>query len=175
MWTAYVQAIRRHKNDGGLTSRPIVAAEISEAVQGQLDMPQELKQRCDAVLQQYLAGNTPGLDDGTELLSYLVQLDTNRKLSAQISGNADLQQLQQTLEASRQLIADIEQDQDDDDQVLFQPLRDIERLSRPQPRIPTGINWLDTCSNGGGRAGETWLILGPSGGGKTTLTIQYAC
>ena len=137
-------------------------------------MPQELKQKCDVILQQYTADAAPDAEEGAELLAYLVQLDTSRKLSAQITGNADLQQLQRTLDTSRQVIADLEQEQGDD-QVLFQPLRDIAKLSRPQPRIPTGINWLDTCSNGGGRAGETWLILGPSGGGKTTLTIQYAC
>ncbi len=42
------------------------------------------------------------------------------------------------------------------------------------PRVLTGVNFIDTATNGGIRPGELIGFLAPSGGGKTTLSNQLA-
>ena len=41
-----------------------------------------------------------------------------------------------------------------------------------QPRLPTGLTVLDLLLGGGRRPGEVYGFIGPSGGGKTTLSVQ---
>lgn len=47
------------------------------------------------------------------------------------------------------------------------------RVERGEPEFPTGLNFLDTATDGVHR-GEVWVIAGKSGGGKTTLALQIA-
>jgi len=57
--------------------------------------------------------------------------------------------------------------------------RDMTRATFKTPTTdrtpqPLGIPWLDSMLGGGLVAGEVFLFLGPSGGGKTTLATQIA-
>jgi hypothetical protein len=45
----------------------------------------------------------------------------------------------------------------------------------PESRKPTGVSFVDDILGGGVRGKETIGILGPSGGGKTTLSLQLLC
>ena len=179
MWDAYVSLLTKYRDKYGLSLSPdITAAGIAEAVQNDLRIPQDLKQRCDTILQKLLAGDIPDLEHGTRLIKNLMELDANRKMVSKINENADMIALQQTLEASKrnmQLLDDAKPAEDNRLGWIYKPLRDIKKLAVHVERIPTGINWLDDISSGGGRPGELWLILGPSGGGKSMLTVQYAC
>lgn len=69
-------------------------------------------------------------------------------------------------------------------------IEDIESLGRVQeeqvacpvaweqlsvPKITTGIEWIDRIMGGGGEPGNCNVLLGPTGGGKTTTSMQLAC
>lgn len=43
----------------------------------------------------------------------------------------------------------------------------------PLPRIPSGVAGLDAMLGGGIPAGDSLLVVGPAGSGKTTLAIQF--
>lgn len=60
-------------------------------------------------------------------------------------------------------------------QVFDRPLLNPERYLIADERIPLGISFWDDISFGGGRLGDIWGVLGPTGGGKTTLAVQLAC
>ena len=59
--------------------------------------------------------------------------------------------------------------------VLYDPIADMEKLLVNTPRVPTGIKFLDELTGGGLVFGEHLGILGPSGGGKSTITNQLVC
>jgi len=44
-----------------------------------------------------------------------------------------------------------------------------------RPRWPTGVTFVDRIMEGGSEACDCNVVLGPSGGGKTTLQMQLAC
>jgi circadian clock protein KaiC len=46
--------------------------------------------------------------------------------------------------------------------------------STPRERIPTGVPGLDPLLDGGIWRGSTTLVVGPTGGGKTTMGLQFA-
>ena len=180
MWNAYVALLGQYRKEFGLKLRgDIVAAGLSEAVAADRNLPPELRDRCDAVLQKLASGDLPDTSEGTALIGRLVKLDGNRKLMAKINANADLQALQQSLDASRRVLGDLSDNAsaaaDGSLDMVFSPFRDIRKLATRQVRVPTGINWLDDLSSGGGREGDKWLILGTSGGGKSVCAVQYAC
>ncbi len=60
-------------------------------------------------------------------------------------------------------------------QVFSRPLMYPEKYLIADERLPLGISFWDDISYGGGRLGDIWGILGPTGGGKTTLAVQLAC
>lgn len=180
MWNAFIKTMKNAKTEGA--PRPGVdtlAADMIEAVQGEHRMPEELKDRCDGMLQRLLDGDIPDMQEGIMLVKRLTQLETNRRMVVKMNSNADLTQLQQTLDASKKTMSVVDEGGSNDDAdatgVLFRPLRDIRKLARKVERVPTGINWLDDISSGGGRVGDLWLVLGPPGGGKTISAVQYAC
>jgi len=43
------------------------------------------------------------------------------------------------------------------------------------PKWPTGVSFVDSVMEGGGQPGDCNVIIGPTGGGKTTLAMQLAC
>lgn len=178
MWDAYVALLTKYREKYGLSLSPdIVAAGLAEAVQADDRLPQELKQKCDTILQKLVSGDVPDMAHGSQLIRNLMALDANRRIASKLNENADLIALQQTLDASKRTMQVMEDDKKDSGKLgwVYKPLRDIRKLAVRVERIPTGINWLDDISSGGGRPGELWLILGPSGGGKSMLTVQYAC
>lgn len=44
-----------------------------------------------------------------------------------------------------------------------------------RPRWPTGVPFIDRIMEGGCEAGDCNVIIGPTGGGKTTTSMQIAC
>lgn len=59
---------------------------------------------------------------------------------------------------------------DDDDSTIPENWDSVLR-----PRWPTGVAFVDKIMEGGSEAGDCNVILGPTGGGKTTLSMQIAC
>jgi RecA/RadA recombinase len=43
-----------------------------------------------------------------------------------------------------------------------------------RPKWPTGVDFVDRIMSGGGEPGDCNVIIGPTGGGKTTLSMQLA-
>lgn len=50
---------------------------------------------------------------------------------------------------------------------------DLEAMEHPEPRIGTGIEWLDTNTNGGLQRKNVALLIAPSGVGKTVGMINF--
>ena len=176
MWKEYMRLLKKHRREYGLSpSRDIVTSELADAVQG-AKLPDELSAKCDSILQKLLSGDIPTLDDGTKLVSEAVKREAGRSIMSKLATSNDIDELRRMLDASSRDVASIEKKAEDrKGKLLFNPLMEIESLANRVVRIPTGINWMDEVSSGGGRAGELWLVLGPSGGGKTTITVQWAC
>lgn len=54
-------------------------------------------------------------------------------------------------------------------------LAEDEPIYATEPRMRTGFTFFDQILGGGIRAPETYGLLGPTGGGKTTFAIQLMC
>ena len=177
MWERYTAILGKHKKEHGLRlSRDIIAAEFAETLQADGDIPDALLDHCDTLLQKLTSGDVPTLEEGTELVQKLANQALGRKISAKVTMNADLLELQRTLDASKQAMSGLEAGpQSAAAKFVYQPFAEMDKLAVKADRIPTGINWLDEVTSGGGRAGELWLILGSTGGGKTSCAVQYAC
>ena len=180
MLNAYMDTLKRNRKQYGLNPPlEVIAAGISEVVQADRTLPDEMREKCDDILTKLQQKDIPDLPTGRRLVSHLVQMEANRKLMSQLQSNAELQELQQSVDASQKLVTALEQvespaDEEEELPAVVKPFKEIDKLAKKVVLIPTGINWLDDVTSGGGRAGEMWLILGPSGGGKTTLTVQYS-
>lgn len=178
MWNAYIKLLTRCRKERlAPPSIDVVAATLSEEVQAS-GLAKELKDKCDTVLQRLVnCDKIPNPEQGRTLLTTLARLDGNRKLLMSLNSNADFAVLQQTLDASKRSLSLLDESQADDSNAgfVFSPFRDIEKLVTHTVKVPTGINWLDETSSGGGRAGELWLILGAPGGGKSVCAVQYCC
>lgn len=170
MWAAYLNILTKAKKQGETIrtlSKDLIAAGISEEMQRDDHMPAEMLAKCDTILQRLISGDSPSEDDGFKLLHKMVQLDVNRKISAQVTMNADILELQQTLDISKRAMSGlVPQVNSTKDRIVYNPFKEMAELAVYAPRIPTGINWMDEVTSGGGREGELWLILGSSGGGK---------
>lgn len=178
MWDKYTEILGKHKKEHGLRlSKDIIAAEFAEVLQADQDMPQSLLEHCDILLQKLTKDDVPTFEEGKTLLQQLATQAAKRRIGAKVTMNADLLELQRTLDASVKAVSELEDQQAKDvaARSVLNPFRDMPSLAVRADRIPTGINWLDEVTSGGGRAGELWLILGSSGGGKTTCAVQYAC
>lgn len=179
MWDAYVSLLKKYKQEYGLNlRRDIIAAGLAEAVSADSKIPDELKTRCDSILQKLTSGDIPETAHGERLIKNLMGLEANRKLVTQLNTNSDLVALQQSLDAAKRTMAMLDEDKHADDGpsgFVVKPFRDIQKLARKSVRIPTGINFLDEISSGGGREGDLWLILGKPSGGKSLLCVQYVC
>ena len=179
MWNTYVGLLKKYKEKYGLAlEKDITAAGLAEAVQADYSLPEELKKKCDALLQRLVAGDIPDEEHGERLVKNLMELDANRKMVSKINANADLLTLQQSLDAAKRTLSIMDEgkpEQENSLGVVLNPLRDIQKLAKKSVRVPTGINWLDDISSGGGREGDLWLLLGASVGGKTVTAVQYAC
>lgn len=176
MWSVYLNTLKRYKKKFGLKVSPdLIAGDLSEAVSNDEDMPEEVVSSCNTILNRLVSGNLPTREEGLTLIQSLVVLDTNRKISAQVLKNADLETIQKTLDSSRRVMTTLDNSEDlNKGRILFNPFSDIQQLAKHVVRIPTGINFLDIASSGGGRSQELWLLLGPSSGGKSTFSVQYS-
>ena len=175
LWDSYLKLLTNNKGKGLELGKDIVIANLTEAVSSDRNMPNELIEKCDTLLQRYKDGDAPTEEEGLVFIKKVAQLDTGRKLMASISSNADFQALEAVINKSKAELESLDSGTQIADQVIYSPLRDIESIAVTQRRVPTGINWLDEITSGGGREGEMWLVLGPSGGGKSMWTVQYAC
>lgn len=178
MWDGYLDCLQTNKPQMGFQiSRDIIAAAIAERVAADDTLPEELVQKSDQLLKRLIIGEIPTETEGAELLKYLIQLDSNRKISAQVTMNAGIEELQRTLDSTKRVMGELTPQKTDKARIMYNPLAEMDRLAVRAERVPTGINWMDIASNGGGRAGELWLILGPSGGGKClakgTKVVMY--
>lgn len=175
LWDSYLKLLTTNKGKGLELGKDIVIANLTEAVLSDRNMPNELIEKCDTLLQRYKDGDAPTEEEGLVFIKKVAQLDTGRKLMASISSNADFQALEAVINKSKADLETLDLAKDNVTQIVYEPLKDIERIAITQRRIPTGINWLDEITSGGGREGEIWIVLGGSGQGKTSLTVQYAC
>ena len=177
MWKGYMSVIAKYKKEFGLKiSKDLIAAGITEAVQADEHLPKESVDTCEAILRRLVANDVPTIQEGTTLIENLVLLDTNRKIGVSARNNVGMKELQAMIDKSNRAISNLSAQEDvEADKVLYNPFVDIESLATRTVRIPTGINWMDEVTSGGGRAKEMWLILGPSGGGKTAIAVQYSC
>jgi RecA/RadA recombinase len=175
MWTAYMTTLSNNRDKGLSVGKDIIAANLSEAVQSDHYMTEEALEKSDMILQRFLTGDVPTEEEGIVFIQKVAQMDAGRKLMASISSNADFASLENTISRVRQQVEDLSEKADDNDKVVYKPFQEIQDLTPMTPRIPCGINWMDELTSGGGREQELWLILGGTSGGKTSLTIQYAC
>ena len=174
MWTEYLKL--RKKHIGKKLSKSIVKAELAERIQENEDMPPELIERCDYILEKFGRNeDVPSVEESNELLQTMVKGDVNRKLSRQISNDADIQEMMRTMNSASDVISELDHESKDESQFIFNPFQEMDKLAVHMTRLPTGINWMDEITSGGGRGGELWLFLGGSGGGKTATAVQYAC
>lgn len=165
MWNEYLKL--RKKHIGKKLSKSIVKAELAERIQENEDMPPELIERCDYILEKFGRNeDIPSVEESNELLQTMVKGDVNRKLSRQISNDADIQEMMRTMNSASDVISELEIEAKDDNQFIFNPFQEMDKLAVHMTRLPTGINWMDEITSGGGRGGELWLFLGGSGGGK---------
>ena len=175
MWSAYMATLAANRDKGLAVGKDIIAANLSEAVQKDRNMPEEAVEKSDYILQRFLRGDVPNEEEGIVFIQKVAQLDAGRKLMASINQNADFQQLENVINSARQQVEDLSQTNDDSEKIVYKPFQEISELTPVTPRIPCGINWLDELTSGGGREEEVWLILGGTSNGKTSLTIQYSC
>lgn len=175
MWQSYLNTLTQNRDKGFNLGKDLVIATLTDAVISDRNMPSELLEKCDRLLQRYKDNDVPTEEEGVIFIKKVAQLDTGRKLMASISSNADFQALEAVINKSKADMESLDSGGAASDQVIYSPLRDIESIAVAQRRVPTGINWLDEITSGGGREGEMWLVLGPSGGGKSMWTVQYAC
>lgn len=177
MWDAYMKTLVKYKDKYGLNpGSDIVASELVEAVNADPRLPDELKDFCDGLMQRLRADDIPRLDEARVLMKLLINkagaaqvlniLHTGYSLSALI----ELKQKEDGLIAMTEPAVEEQKDE-----FVLNPLRDIQKLAKKSVRIPTGLNWLDDISSGGGREGDLWLILGPPAGGKSICAVQYSC
>lgn len=176
MWSVYLNTLKKYKKKFGLkVSHDLIAGDLDEAIKNDEDMPEEVLSSCETILNRLVTGQLPSRDDGIALIQSLVNLDANRKISAQVLKNADLETIQKTLDSSKRVMTILDNTEDlNKGRILFNPFNEIQNLAKHVVRIPTGINFLDIASSGGGRSQELWLLLGPSGGGKSTFSVQYS-
>ena len=153
MWQSYLATLTKSKQDGIKPGKDVLIANLSEAVIADRNLPPELLEKCDTLLQRYRDGDVPTEEDGLTFIKKVAQLDTGRKLMASISSNADFQALEAVINKSKADIESLDSGGTASDQVIYSPLRDIESIAIAQRRVPTGINWLDEITSGGGREG----------------------
>jgi len=175
MWSSFLALLTKSRKEGIKLGKDAIAANLLEAIQADPNTPVETEARCEQLLKRFLAGDVPSQEEGTIFVQKVAQMDAGRKIMASIGQNADFQQLESVINKAKQSIDDLSDTGHQSKQVVYTPLRNIDELAKYEPRIPTGINWLDDISSGGGREGELWLVLGPSGGGKSMWTVHYAC
>lgn len=169
LWNAYCELLKKYKKEYGLNLRlDVAAAGLLEALSNDRTLPQELRTRCETILQKLSSGDIPDLEQGERLVKTLMELDANRKLVSQLNTNPGILELQQSLDATKRSMSLLDEDKQNKDRpgVLVNPFRDIRKLVTKTVRVPTGINFLDDLSFGGGREGDLWLILGRPAGGK---------
>ena len=179
MWDAYVDLLQQARSTPGMKrTREVAAAFMADAVQRSEALTEPLRDKCDRILDRYIRGEFPGEEESRLLVSNLIGQEANRAVMAKVSTCAGLSELKRTIDRSVRQVDELSksgQRKEDGLGVLFSPLRDIRKLATHTVRVPTGINWLDKASGGGGRGGELWLIMGAPGGGKSVMAVQFAC
>lgn len=55
---------------------------------------------------------------------------------------------------------------------IEEPLMNPDRCLSTSIKVPVGVRWIDVLSDGGHSRGEVVGVLGPSGGGKSTTSVQ---
>ena len=175
MASAYIRCLKKAREEGNSPSKDQIAADLAEAVQ-HATMAPDMRTKADILLKKYIDDSIPTEEEGKAQLKRLLNREATRKLGAMITMNSYFEELQASLNASKQTIDEITETKTGRTrEFVFNPFADIRKLVRFLPRIPTGINWLDQASHGGAREGECWLVLGPTGGGKSTMTVQLSC
>jgi len=156
-----------------------LVAHLQDAIDKEKDISTTHKERASAIIQDVLSGAYVNDEDGGKFLTFALDAYATSKVSDMLTtGNADFRQLSEEVSRLQRGVADIAGESESDEPVgarITKPFKDMRRLLHQEPRIPTGINWMDMVSGGGGRTGEVWLILGGSGGGKTVTAVQYLC
>ena len=162
MWDAYVDLLQQARSTPGMKrTREVAAAFMADAVQRSEALTEPLRDKCDRILDRYIRGEFPGEEESRLLVSNLIGQEANRAVMAKVSTCAGLAELKRTIDRSVRQVDELSksgQRKEDGLGVLFSPLRDIRKLATHTVRVPTGINWLDKASGGGGRGGRAFLL-----------------
>lgn len=110
--------------------------------------------------------------DSLTMMRYLMRLASYKSLTVQLSNIPSIDKSNEVLTQYQQQMSKLDGNHR---MRLYDPIRDMEELMLHQERVPTGIGFIDRLTGGGLVFGQHMGILGPSGGGKTILSIQLTC
>lgn len=110
--------------------------------------------------------------DSLTMMRYLIRLANYKSLTDQLRNIPSIAKSSEVLNQYQQQMSKLDGTHR---MRLYNPIRDIEELMLHQERIPTGIGFIDRLTGGGLVFGQHLGILGPSGGGKTVISIQLTC
>lgn len=108
------------------------------------------------------------------LLEELVQAKAIRALQEGIAQPGSVRDKEKIITTFNEVVSAIRKHPEDEIRI-WHPLEDMEDLLLEKPRTPTGVSIIDKILAGGVALGEHTGILGPSGGGKSTLANMLQC
>lgn len=176
LWDACITVFIRNKQGKRERLSPtIMTARILDILQASDNIDDLVMERCDSILSGIASGNVPSLEEGKDLLADTAAKAFKRQISVAAVSNADLLELRKTVEKHTESLNSLSAPEEPKKQYVFSPFKEMRSLAVKYNRVPTGLAWLDDITRGGGRAGDIWLFLGPSGGGKTVTAVQFSC
>ena len=110
--------------------------------------------------------------DSLTMMRYLIRLASYKSLTDQLRKIPSIDKSNEVLNQYQQQMSKLDGNYR---MRLYNPIRDIDELMLHQERVPTGIGFIDRLTGGGLVFGQHLGILGPSGGGKTVISIQLMC
>ena len=153
MWESYLKL--RVKNKGKKIGNAVLKSELAEAIASDMDMPPELVERCDYILDKFDKGeDIPSLEDSAELLQTMVHGDLNRKLSRLIGDDAAISEMAKAVNQASGAVSELGNELEEDNRYVFNPFKEIDKFAIHTTRLPTGINWMDELTTAPATAGR---------------------
>ena len=135
MASAYIRCLKKAREEGNSPSKAQIAAVLAEAVR-HATMAPDMRTKADILLKKYIDDSIPTEEEGKAQLKRLLNREATRKLGAMITMNSDFEELQASLNASKQTIDELtEVKTEKTREFVFNPFADIGKLVRFLPRI----------------------------------------